>query len=1722
MRKLLFLFVLSFVSFLFAEQTNAQTGTTLYGALYESSDSKALGIYSIKAESGSSLTATTADETKIRAGVYINGKYHALIESVSGNTLTTYDVETWSIVGTPIAITGNDLINSMAYDFNTGNTYALAINDQGHHVLAKIDLTTGQYELIDELKYYFADLDVWEQAYAAQLVFNKAGDLYVLYREGWGIVDASTAQITLKYRSSHQITGTILYGDAVIDFETNKLYYTYANMMSMGSKGLFEVDLDEETYTETQLVSFNSNNEVLAGLFIKQSTTEPLIRPEAASPLLLGTVISATTSEFKRSIYTVNTSQPAQMNFVKEMANLATWDAVYIDGKYYAYVWDGRYDDIGEPLCRLTTYDAITWDIIGTPIYSNTLSYNDKINVMTYDVSSGDIYTVNETNYIHRKTLGKLNLETGVCTAIDTLKKESGEYITLSFLASDSKGNLFGLAGEMLCSINTKTGVVKEIASTRIIPTQGKYLGGIIDPATDILYWSLYNSDSQSIYATNLTTANSELVYTFTNKEEMVGLVILEATPEASAPASVSNLSFTPSANGALTGVLSFDIPTKTVNGNALSGTVDGVIYCAGQEYTFVGAAAGSTYTRNITISEKGNVLFRVSTYNNAGMSSEESLKYFVGKDTPKPVTNVTLVADEGNENKPKVSWTAPTEGMNGGYLDVANLRYDLRRFPDNVVINELTTPFYSDNMPEKLSYYYYQVIPYINGEEEKGNPSLSNEVLFGSTFEIPYENVFDESNFKLWTQVDVNDLEVNWGYEEKGALSPSYPINGLDSWFISPPINFAEEGIYELTYTIESFNRYRINDFNVYLGVSTDISSHEVLETYRGYQAAELTTETVHFMIKEGSEGIHHLSFQVTGTALAGLYFNNINIKKVSGLRTPAAVSDIYNTWSTDSGTYPKVSFLAPTKEMGGDELTSITKIELYRNDQTVASGEWDNPAPGERLVFSDVIISLPNQMNTYRIIAYNSHGAGEEATHSLYAGEDIPNPITDLLIVDEDGKGKLTWTAPTLGVNNGYVDPSTLTYRVSRNNVVLAEDHTSTTYIDTTIDTSSQSSYTYTVEAKNSIGTSEAVSSNVLTYKVPYAAPFYESFANKKYDNAGWSVEIIETGITITNQPTWLLGNIGTTLNPGAQDGDNGYAYFASYDIAITKARLISPLVDISNMENPVLSFWFYHNLINDNSGETLTITASKDEGGFAIISETIKLDDVAVGWTYYEIPLDTYKGAQQLRIGFDAYTQRYGGNDISIDNIAIENKGQKDLTVFSITPMHRMQAGATAPYSIEVRNAGLDAVSASDYTVEVYKNGILASEARGITLTSNERTEIIIDVPASLAEEGSLVTLYGKINYPSDEKQSDNISEEITVNVVASAYAKVTNLRGEAKTQAIDLNWQAPANPKTPVDTFDSFEDYQSFIISYFGKWKVVDNDQQATWYPSDYFQTWYANKGTAMAFQIFNASSAGVEWMEDFNPRTGKQAAISWSTNTASGITNNDWLISPELTGAEQVFEFYAKAVNSLVNERFVPYFSTSGTEISDFTQLSKTEYEQIGNSWKKFSFEIPEETKYFAINRITPCGETALILDDFLFFQAGSDATITGYNIYRDGAKLNSSPLATLDYSDTNPSLGVNKYKVTAVYGEVESPYSNEVSINFTGNSIDGVDNLNAKVYSLPNTIIVEAETEVLISIYNAGGAIIYNEKSKGKNKFTVNAGVYVVKLDNKATKVIVK
>ena len=128
--------------------------------------------------------------------------------------------------------------------------------------------------------------------------------------------------------------------------------------------------------------------------------------------------------------------------------------------------------------------------------------------------------------------------------------------------------------------------------------------------------------------------------------------------------------------------------------------------------------------------------------------------------------------------------------------------------------------------------------------------------------------------------------------------------------------------------------------------------------------------------------------------------------------------------------------------------------------------------------------------------------------------------------------------------------------------------------------------------------------------------------------------------------------------------------------------------------------------------------------------------------------------------------------------------------------------------------------------------------------------------------------------------------------------------------------------------------------------------------------------------------------------------------------------------------------------------------------------------------------------------------------------------VNGYNVYRDGKAVNHSIVAQPTFLDS-PEAGNHAYVVTALYPQGESAPSNRV--NVSGSGVNSIDGAMPVVYAADKAICGKNMAGNLVSVMSADGTVVFNDKVAEDGVIcNVTPGVYVVTVDRKAYKLIVK
>jgi len=221
-------------------------------------------------------------------------------------------------------------------------------------------------------------------------------------------------------------------------------------------------------------------------------------------------------------------------------------------------------------------------------------------------------------------------------------------------------------------------------------------------------------------------------------------------------PGEVTDATLTPADLGANQATVAFTAPIVNAAGETLEQitAIDVFVGDATEpEMTFENPAPGEQLTYVDTEVENGFNTYRIVARNDAGEGSAVELTAFVGMDMPVAPTNA--IASLNNDMSITVTWDAPTQSVNGGYVDYSAITYRVMRNSESsgIVADGISETSYTDNIPvaEGQVNANYTITPLYNGQE--GESVNTNSVVTGKPLELPYKASFAWGEQENWTQ---------------------------------------------------------------------------------------------------------------------------------------------------------------------------------------------------------------------------------------------------------------------------------------------------------------------------------------------------------------------------------------------------------------------------------------------------------------------------------------------------------------------------------------------------------------------------------------------------------------------------------------------------------------------------------------------------------------------------------------------------------------------------------------------------------------------------------------------------------------------------------------------------------------------------------------------------------------------------------------------------------
>lgn len=1349
--------------------------------------------------------------------------------------------------------------------------------------------------------------------------------------------------------------------------------------------------------------------------------------------------------------------------------------------------------------------DTETWKEVD----AKQTQFKDSGSDITYDATTDKVYGCFVNDFSNGYVWGTLNLETGKRQSIADLQ------MPLAAVAADANGQIFAIGTDgILYKVEKEIGKLTSIGSTGLkVGTQ--LCSGTIDQKRGDFYWAVCPEGGKSgLYTVDLSTGKAEFLYEFPNEEVYLGIYVEEPLAEDGAPAVATALT-ADFQDGSTTGHISFEVPTLTFAGETLTGDVTYTIKANDVEVATEQTTPGAKVAKELTL-PAGMTTVEVYLSNAAGKGPSVRTSLFIGKDAPKQVQDLAVEATDVPDQI-KISWKAPVETVNGGYLDVNGLRYKLVRKSDNKVLAEdmAATSFVDEITTAYQQSVWYEVTSFVG--DMSGESAESNALVVGDYCQLPYYEPFDTPHsMDLFTIINVHNDKYTWKYDDSRQLATCpYDFNNpKNDWLILPPFKLESDFVYRLSFNT-STKRVLPESFEIRMGKSNTVADMTtVIMADTTITTDEYVTDIESLFennIQVAETGIYYIGIHATSEPqMADLRLDNIKLEAVSAQSAPEAVSDLKAVSAENGKLEAILTFVTPSKSISGADLTTLTKVEVSSESKVV--GTIDNPETGKEL---SITVPAKQGTNEFRIIAYNEAGSGVESKISVYVGVDKPASPQHVILKTEGNEFVLTWEAPTTGESGGYIDPNTLTYAILRGSdyTIVEENYQGTTYKQAIPQSELQIIETYVVYAKSAAGTGSGVPSNqAIGGGKTYHIPFVESFPNAAFTTTPW-------GLSGTTSLWWLSSKAGSNDSP--QDNDKGLVYYQP-EASNDAAQFFTPRVSLAGSEKPAITFYYYQH--EQLKNVKLTIQVTENYAEFEQIEEIdFNTREAEAGWNKVVVGLDKFKGSTGVSVAFLAQNGESDYGALYIDNVRIVDNLDYNLTLIDFEAPTGMEIGSEYPFLVSVENRGTQ--ECSDYTVVLLQNGEVINKAVGKTLKPEEYLGYQFKVKAT-ADLKENLTYEAIIEFDKDENTPDNKSEAVNVVVETPEYPYINDLKGTESNEGVELSWTAPELKYIQAPFIDTFEDYEPFIIENIGEWKLYDGDEDPTFviaYQGAPVQ--YKNSGEPMAYQVFNAGLAGigeeVTGYRAFEAYEGKQSLNAFCSEIGQ---SDDWLISPELNGKKQFVSFYVKS--SILNfgyENFEVYVSKTGNKPKDFVKVDGIDGNAPGD-WKQIVVSLEEGTKYFAIRYISS-GRLTMLLDNIKYTPANAKEErleIVGYNIYRDGEKINAEPVSGTTYIDTFGDGQKHQYNVTVVYKQGESVQSNTCMVE-TSNGINALSANGARVTAQEGKIVIEQAVGCRVIVSSIDGKVVYDEASDKESRvIAVQTGIYMIRVENGVWKVNVR
>lgn len=448
----------------------------------------------------------------------------------------------------------------------------------------------------------------------------------------------------------------------------------------------------------------------------------------------------------------------------------------------------------------------------------------------------------------------------------------------------------------------------------------------------------------------------------------------------------------------------------------------------------------------------------------------------------------------------------------------------------------------------------------------------------------------------------------------------------------------------------------------------------------------------------------LEYMGGVATGTMLNGMYIPYLT---AASREAAGRVTSIAAVPADDAVSKNTLSWTNPTLAWNRTELSDLAEVRVYR--KKAGAKEANTTAELLAADHAELLATLPaagkkgekmewtdaaplNGINTYYVVPCRVAGEiGMPDSVRCFSGNDAPAaPVEAKATKLGDQSIKVEWKAPNIGANNGYVNPASIKYIVTRqpDNVKVA-DTDQTTITDNTV--TGDDNYYYEVQAytneggKGGVATTEKVRAG-LGWNTPQKFNLFdENEANR------WTV--VDAGNSGANfSYTGPLDYQGYSLWTSSSRETNSWAFSPKLNLKKGKTYRFTYTVED---RYPKVEFSYYAAIATEPSKDKVVETIGKHEFMYSETNYNKR--------TYTETFTPTEDGVYH----FGLNVQTSDADVFILHSVNVSEIFDNDITAVSLTTSSDAVTDYENKATVKVANIGRNKIEKNSYVVRVMLN-------------------------------------------------------------------------------------------------------------------------------------------------------------------------------------------------------------------------------------------------------------------------------------------------------------------------------------------------------------------------------------------------------------------------------